>query len=179
MQEKNHNGIFLGKGVGLNQEKQEVVVPVKDESLRVIDDWITFEKTAMVVDDDAANSAKYPIFYVPNVRCFLIEARERHTANGSSDASVTIEKLSDGTAQGSGVTMISSPIMIGVNANKTQLRGASMVLAGVQLTPGDAVALRSAGTLTNARDVTVTALFGMHMKDLPSGQSTTVVLSGL
>ena len=68
---------------------------------------------------------------------------------------------------------------LSIQANTTQKQGPSVVLAAVQLSPGDAVALRSSGTLTNLLNLTVTCLFGVHCKDLPTGQSTTVILVGV
>ena len=44
---------------------------------------------------------------------------------------------------------------------------------------GEGVALRASGTLTSAADVAVTALFGIHLKDIPVGQSATTILAGV
>jgi len=147
--------------------------------LRTIDDWQTFEVKVSVDDFWAEDSNLYKTFYEPNVRCFLLEARARHGANGGANAAVTVEKLSNGTAMGSGLSMLKGLFTFTSSANTTQKQGATTVLSAVQLTPGDAMALRPSGTLTNLRDVTVTCVMGILMKDLPSGESTTAVLVGL
>ena len=159
----------------------ESMVPEEFQAVplqRTIDDWITFEKTARVIDFWAEDSNLYPIFFTPNVRCFLIEARCRHTANGTS-ATVTVEKLSNGIARGSGGSMLEAAFTLSANANATLKQGPTTVLAGLQLGPGDSVALRAGGTLTSLRNVEVTVLFGILMKDIPIGQSATVILAGL
>jgi len=147
--------------------------------LRTIDDWQTFEVKVSVDDFWAEDSNLYKTFYEPNVRCFLLEARARHTSNGGANSAVTVEKLSNGTAMGSGLSMIAGLFDFTASPNTTQKQGATTVLSAAQVGPGDGVALRPSGTLTNLRDVTVTCVFGIHMKDIPSGESTTAVLVGL
>lgn len=147
--------------------------------LRTIDDFQTFEVTGIVPYIDAEDSNFYPIFYVANTRCFLIEARMRYGTAGGASAAVTIEKLASGTARGSGKKMLESNFDLTATANVTQLRSASAVLAGRQLTPGDAIALRASGTLTNARNIAITALFGVQLKDIPPGPSVSVVIAGI
>lgn len=148
-------------------------------NIRNLNDFITFEKVAVVPYTDAADSNYYTTFYAPNVRCFFIEARLRHEANGGAAAAVRIEKLPNTTARGSGQSMTDTAFDITASANNVQLRKATNVLSVVQLGPGDAVALRASGTLTNAQHVVVTALFGINLKDIPVGQSATTILSGL
>ena len=146
--------------------------------LRTINDYITYEVSVTVPYIDAEDANFYPIFYHPNVKCFLIEARERHTT-ASTSGTVTVEKLTSGTARGSGLSMLASTFNLAGVANTTQLRGSTTVFAGTQLNPGDAVALRARGTLTNARNVIVTILLGMNMSSIPMGSSATTIISGI
>lgn|SRR3990167_2594064 len=146
--------------------------------LRTIDDYITFEKSVTVPYIWAEDSNFYPIFYEPNVKCFLIEARERH-GTASTSGTVTVEKLANGVARGAGGSMLASTFDLAFPANTTYLRGPTTILAGTNLNPGDAIALRAGGTLTNQRNVTVTCLLGINMSNIPSGQSVSSVISGL
>jgi hypothetical protein len=169
-------GIEMGT---LPPTPSEVRIPGSPEILlRIINDYITYEVSVTVPYIDAEDANFYPIFYVPNVKCFLIEARERHTT-ASTSGTLTIEKLTNGTARGSGQSMLASTFNLAAGANRIYLRGPTTVFADTQLNPGDAVALRSGGTLTSLRNVSITALFGMNMKDIPSGQSASTVISGL
>lgn len=166
--------------------EEETIEEVEDEEevperilIRTIDDWITFETTGKVDDFWAEDSNLYPIFYEPNVRCFLVEARCRHTANGGASAAVTIEKLSNGVVRGSGGSMLESVFSLTSGANLIQKKGPTTVIAGLTVGPGDSIALRASGTLSSLRNVAVTALWGIHLKDIPPGQSATAVLTGL
>ena len=96
-----------------------------------------------------------------------------------SNPTLTVEKLPNGTAKGSGQSMLASTFDLKFSANQLQLRGPTTVFSGTQLGPGDAVALRTSGTLTDLRNVSVTCLFGLDMKNIPSGQSVSTVISGL
>ena len=146
--------------------------------LRTINDYITFEVSAVISYIDAEDANFYPIFYSPNIKCFLIEARERH-GTASTSGTLTVEKLPSGTAKGSGLSMLASTFDLALIANTTQLRGSTTVFVGTQLNPGDAVALRVGGTLTNLRNVVVTCLFGMNMSAIPKGQSASTIISGI
>ena len=148
--------------------------------IRNVNDYITFEKSAWVPSTDAATAGLYPIFYIANLPCFLIEARERHGAAGGSSATVTVEKLPNGTAKGSTTgSMLNAAFDLTLVANTIQRQNVTIVLAGGQLAPGDAVALRSSGTLTGAQDVIVTVLFGVELKNIPAGQSVTTLIVGI
>ena len=161
-----------------NNSKKNIGVP-EAFNIRNVNGFITFEKTGLVPGADAATSTLYPIFYVPNVRCFFIEARMRHNVNGGANAAVRIEKLPNGTLKGAGESMTDSAFTLVDYAGTTQRKTTTTVLASVQLGPGDAVALRASGTLTSAADVAVTVLFGIHLKDIPVGQSATTILAGV
>src|SRR3990167_535548 len=152
------NSIIKAEGIefAFNPDKKEEInrldglgLEVYDNlRVRLINDFITFEKSVTVPYTDAADSNYYPVFYTPNIRCFLIEARARHAANGGSGAAVTVEKLSNNQAKGTGTSMLSSVFTLIGGQTNIQRRGATTILAGVQLGPGDAIALRPSGTLT-------------------------------
>lgn len=188
----NSTSIIRAEGVSMlgvqNNDNDSAVDKSQLLKLRSLNDYSTFEVTGVVPGADAETATLYPIFYAANVRCFFIEARMRHGAAGGAGSRVRIEKLSPGVAKGSGLSMTGSAVIGGVSggsfyldgtANIPQWRKATDVLAGLQINPGDAVALRASGTLTNARDVCVTALFGLNDKDVPQGPSVSAVISGI
>ena len=169
-----------GKKMKVEENASTATVTLPEERLlRTIDDWQTFEVSAKVVDFLAEDSNLYPIFYESNIRCFILEARLRHSANGSTNASVTVEKLSNGVAQGSGKSMLAAVFDVTSNPNSIQKQGATSVLAAAQIGPGDSLSLRPSGTLSGLRDVSVTVIFGTHLRDMPISESTTAVLVGL
>lgn len=155
------------------------VTTIEGISIRDFDDFITFEKTGVVNYIDAEDSNFYPVFYVPNVKAFLIEARCKCSGTSAASGTVTVEKLPSGTARGLGQSMLASPFSLANNPNVTKLKAVTTVLAAAQVNPGDAVGLRPGGSLTGARDVEVTCLFGVNYKNIPIGPSATVVLSGV
>ena len=173
---ENNNNIIKVPGVELNG-------PVNGEfesenvALRNINDFYTFEKSWAVVGTDAATATNYPIFYVANVACFLIEARMRHTVAGGASSKVHVVKIADGaSATGAHKSMLTTGFSLDGTANTVQLRGTTTVLAGFNLRPGDAMALRADGTLTSAENVIVTVLMGINNKDIPTSGSVAAVI---
>lgn len=166
-----NNSIIKVDGVGFGDrslgELRDITKPKTDiVRLRALNDYFVFEVPAVVPYTQAADANYYTIFYIANQQCFLLEAKLRHGANSTSGV-VDVEKLTSGTARGSGVSMIASTFSIASGANATQRRLPSATLANVQLAPGDSVALKATGTLTNAEHVTVTILLGIIMKNMP------------
>ena|SRR3990167_6833749 len=142
----------------------------RDFKIRTINDYITFEKEVVIPEGDATDAGRYPIFYVANVHCFVMGARLRHGVNGSTGATVDVEKLTSGTAKGSGTSVLSSVFDISAGANTPQKRTVvATSLTTINLEPGDALALKAAGTLTGASNVTVGVLLGANMKNIPPG----------
>lgn len=167
---ENNNSIIPNgvKGIEFNVKDRAESLPVS-ELLRNSKDFYTFEVSAKVPGADAIDATLYPIFYVATVQCFLLEAKLRHDVDGGAAATVDVEKIVNGVAKGAGGSMLVSKFAISTGARTTLSKTATVTLAGYQLAPGDAVALRAAGTLTGARDVAVTVLFGILAKHLPTG----------
>ena len=169
--------LTLAKDIEMN----ELPVPSAekvDVGIRDSDEFLTFEVSGYVGGANAETSTLYPIFYVANTQCFLLEAKLRHSANGGSGATIDVEKLASGIAKGAGGSMLKTKFDITANANTTTSSvlstSGTITLAGVQLSPGDAIALRATGTLTGARDVCVTCLFGVLARDLPLSKNVGV-----
>ena len=170
MEEKNNNNsIIKADGIEFSaSSNKEDLKKLPSNKFRDLNDFLTFEVSAYVPSTDAATAALYPVFYVATVPCFLIEAKLRHDVSGTSTV-VDIERLVNGIAKGSGGSMLVSKFDLSTGARTTITKLASKSLAGFQLNPGDAVALRATGTLTNTTNVCVTVLFGVNLKDIPTG----------
>ena len=170
MEENNQkNEIVKADGIvfDINKTTNNENIPLKQ--LRNFNDFLTFEVSVTIPYTDAADANFYPIFYVANTQCFLLEAKMKHGAAGGASAAVTVEKLISGTAKGAGGSMLISAFDLTAVANTVQSKTGTITLAGIQLAPGDSMALRSSGTLTNAQNVCVTVLLGVMNKDLPTG----------
>jgi hypothetical protein len=141
--------------------------------LRTLSDFITFEKEVVVPNADAQNAQLYPIFYVATLPCFVIEVKMRHEVNSSS-GTVDVEVLTSGTARGSGTSVLSGVFSTAAGANTTQSRTTSVAgLSATNLNPGDALALKAAGTLTGASNITIGVMMGVNLKDIPTGPNIT------
>ena len=130
------------------------------------DSFITFQVSAYVASTAAATGANYPIFFVANQRCFLLEAKLRHDVDGGSGATIDVEKIINGVAKGSGVSMLKTPFAVSAGARTTISSAPTTTPANLMLNPGDAVALEASGTLTGLTDVVVTCIFGVLPRDL-------------
>lgn len=144
--------------------------------IRLLSDFFTFEKQVWI--RDGSDSKNYPVFYTATAPCFLIEARLRYEVAGGASAKIDIEKLPSGTAKGGGSSMLSAKLDLTTTVATVQRVGATIVLAGSQLVPGDSAALKASGTLTGASMICVGVLFGINAKNLPYGQSVTPILVG-
>mgnify|MGYP001566350975 CR=1 FL=1 len=171
----NQDSIIKVEGIEMFGSTGKVLTPPvsptgaiqQHQIIRTFEDFVTFEVSAWVPGADAVTASLYPIFYVATVRCFLLEAKLRHDVNSSS-GTVDVEKIVNGTAKGSGVSMIESTFSTASGARTTIRKKPTGTLANAQLSPGDAVALKAGGTLTSLSDVAVTCLFGISMRDLPT-----------
>ena len=174
--EENNNSIIKAPGINFVGGKSPLDSNLSLESLpsevklRQIKDFTTFEVSVYVPSSDATNAALYPVFYVATVPCFLIEAKLRHDVNGTSTI-VDVEKLTAGIAKGSGGSMLVSKFDLSTGARTTISKLVTIATSGYQLNSGDAVALRATGTLTNTSAVCVTLLFGLNLRDIPTGSN--------
>lgn len=169
------NSIIKVEGVDhypFNTIKNDVLIRDKNKHIRNSDEIYVFEKQVTIPYTDAADSNYYPIFYVAEVQCFLMEAKMRHGATGGASAAVNVIKIPSGTAKSAGQSMLASAFDLTATANTVQSRTISTSSVGVsQLSPGDAMGLRPGGTLTGAQEVCVTVLLGVMARDLPTGSN--------
>jgi len=129
---------------------------------------LNFTITHRVVDTDAATATNYgPVFIAP-FPCVLIKVQERHAVAGSDGSAVTldVEKIPSGTAKGSGTTMLASTINLKATADTVQNGSLAKLGTAKSLVVGDAVGIKTSGTLTALKDVTVTLTFKVLIKNI-------------
>lgn len=123
-----------------------------------------------VKNTDAATAANYGPFFIAPFDCEFLRAFERHGTKGSqNDVTLDIEKLSDGTAKGSGVSVLASVFGIGANNSSSDVfssKDGTLTAANRRLARGEVLALKTAGTLTDLNDVVVTVLLRTNIKNL-------------
>ena len=149
---------------------EPVEEPQEERLLRsFFKDSISFTVNVRVADTGAATAANYGTFWIAPFPCVLVRAYERHATLGTDGSAVTldIEKLADGTAKGSGVSMIASTFDLKGTINTFQERTATTTLANKQLSEGQAIALKTSGTLTAVNDVVVTLVIKTDLSNLP------------
>lgn len=97
-----------------------------------------------------ATAANYGSIFVADQPWRLVAAREAHAVAGSDGGAVTldIEKLLNGEALDSGVSMIASTFSLKATADTEAARGPHSTVSQTRLKPGDRVALKDGGTLT-------------------------------
>lgn len=120
-----------------------------------------FTVSAVLEGTSAATAANYGVIYTAPYACELIEAWETHKTAGTNGSAVTlsIEKLTSGTALDSGVAMIDSTFNLKGTADTPQRQKTTTILTNRVLSPSERVALKDAGTLTDVAHVEVTLLF--------------------
>lgn len=117
--------------------------------------------STVVQDTSAATAANYGVFFTAPFSCELIEAWETHKTAGTNGSAVTLalEKLEEGDALGSGVDMLDSTFNLKGTINTPQRVRSTTTRVNRVLSPGERVALKDTGTLTDVAHVQVTLLF--------------------
>lgn len=120
-----------------------------------------YEVSTSLVGTAPATTTNYDNFYVPNLPVRLVGVREAHRTAGTDGGAVSIdlEKLTSGTAAGSGTGMLSAVLSLKTTAATPQFGSPSTTAATARLKPGDRVSLLLAGTPTAVAGVAVTAIF--------------------
>lgn len=167
----NSNTIIKASGIDFSgsniQHPGDLPALTPESKIRRFNDFLTFEVSAFVPGANAETSTLYPIFFVANTQCFLLEAKCVFSAAGGASAKVDVEKMTSGVARGSGGSMLKTKFDLTAAANTVISTLASTSIAYAQLAPTDYIALKTSGTLTNARDVCVTLLFGIRCSNIP------------
>lgn len=112
----------------------------------------------VVPDTSAATAANYGVFFIAPYSCEVIEAWASWKTAGGSNPTLTVEKLTGGVALDSGSVILESTWDMAGTANDPIRKRCVSSFATRQLTPGDRLALKDAGTLTSVAHVCVTVL---------------------
>lgn len=120
--------------------------------------------TTVVFGTDAATATNYDIFWIAPADCFLVAAYEAHKTAGSDAGAVTLnlERLLDGVALDSGVSMLESTFNLKGTANTYQSKNPAQsptftsAVADNAIPRGARVALKDSGTLTAVNHVVLT-----------------------
>lgn len=102
----------------------------------------------------AAVAANYGVFFIAPDDCYVESYRECH-GTAASAGTIDLENLSDGTAPGSGVSVLTSTVNFANAANNVQTGTVSLVSSNIALERGDRLAHKVTGALTNLSDVSI------------------------
>jgi hypothetical protein len=126
---------------------------------------VTKPVTVRIPDTDAATAANYTTpFFIADRTYEILSAVERHEVAGSSGSAVTltVEKVPSGTAPGSGTVVLASTFDLKGTANTNQEAVVLQTYSGSvpvrRLSRGDALTLKTSGTLTAVDGVCVSVL---------------------
>lgn len=126
---------------------------------------VTKPVTVRIPDTTAATAANYTTpFFIADRTYEIISAVERHEVAGSDMGAVTltVEKVPSGTAPGSGTVVLASTFNLKGTANTNQEQVVLQTFSGStpirRLNRGDALCLKTSGTLTAVDGVTVSVL---------------------
>lgn len=118
-----------------------------------------------IPDTTAATAANYTTpFFIADRSYEILSATERHEVAGSDGSAVTltVEKVPSGTAPGSGTVVLASTFNLKGTANTNQEVSVLQTYSGSvpirRLSRGDALCLKTSGTLTAVDGVCVSVL---------------------
>src|SRR3990167_8111853 len=116
---ENQNPIVRADGIDFNVKEGSRDIPTiaRHALIRNSDEFYTFEVACTVPYTDAADANYYPIFYVAETQCFLLEAKMRHAVAGGASAEVNVIKVPSGTAKSAGQSMLISAFDLTAAAN--------------------------------------------------------------
>lgn len=108
-----------------------------------------------IVGTTAATAANYAVFWIAPFECVVSEIREVHqTAGSSADAALQIEKLTGTQALDGGVTL-NTAIELDGTADTVVTPVLTTTVGDLNLSRGNRLAMKDAGTLTAVANVTV------------------------
>jgi len=124
--------------------------------------------TAVVPGTSAQTATNYGVFFTAPFSCQVIEAWETHDVSGSDAGNVTltVEKLTTGQSTNSGVEVLSGTFDLKASDNTPQRQKAKTIEEDITLNPGDRLALKDSGTLTQLSHVSVTVLLKVLQTEL-------------
>lgn len=105
----------------------------------------------------AATAGNYGVFFIAPFACVLTSFREVHQTAGTDVGAVTLqlEKLTGTQALDAGAAMLSTALSLKATINSVQTAILTVTKANRNLSLGDRLAMKDAGTLTAVANVTV------------------------
>lgn len=140
-----------------------------DTPIRSQNDYLVLPYTFWLATSSAATAANYPPIINVGFPMVLLFAYESHGTAESGAATLQVDKLTSGQAQGDGVNMLTSGLDLQTTANTPVKYNPTTTIANARVSPGDRVEIRQpTGSLSAVRDVCVTLYFRVNLKDLPN-----------
>lgn len=102
---------------------------------------------------DGSTSGNYTTFWIAPFGGTVVNIWEVHNSAGSDNGSLNIEKLDDGTSEGSGTNLLSSDFDLTATANNVRM--GSLIRSNKAISKGQRLALKDSGTLTGIGTITV------------------------
>ena len=125
----------------------ELYRPVTESNNSAIKSVLNFPVTVNLFGASGATATNYGIFFIADRPCEVTSVRLRYTT-ASTSGTLQIEKLNGTDALDGCENILTGTISLSATANTTYV-GALVSTVAKTLSPGDALALVDAGTLTN------------------------------
>lgn len=132
----------------------QIYRPVTESDNSAIKSILNFPISVSLDGAAAATAANYGIFFIADRACEVTSVRLRYSV-ASTSGTLNIEKLNGTDALDAGDAILVSTISMSATANTTYT-GTLVSSVFKTLSPGDALALKDAGTLTNLIGLCVT-----------------------
>lgn len=109
----------------------------------------------------AQTAGNYDIFFQPNRACEITEIRIRHSVAGTDGGNVTlnIERINNGSAKDSGVTILKTNYNLKGAANSQTIYSGRLEIQNNYIKPTQVLALKDSGVLATLEGVSVTIYF--------------------
>ena len=142
------------------EDTQQLKQPLSVTDKKIINLTNPGQVSVSLVDTTAQTVANYSTFFVADRAISIISVQEIHGTAGNDAGAVTlqVEKLTGTTAKGSGTNLLLTAFNLKGTANMVQY-GSLVITAAINLDKGDRLAVKSSGTLTTLKDVTVTVFY--------------------
>lgn len=123
----------------------------QDINLRKFHIWHTIQGV------NAATGTFYGVFWIAPFACYLSGFKEVHQTAGTDGGTVslTLEKLTGTQALDAGSVMLNSALSLKAAENTVQTGVLTGTIANLNLSVGDRIAMKGAGTLTAVANITV------------------------
>jgi hypothetical protein len=108
---------------------------------------------------NASAATNYGVIFIALVKCELVAVKVSWETGGSVDSTLQIEKLTGTTVPGSGTNLLAAALATTTVANTVASPALTTTKDNRVFSPGDRLALKDGGTLTNLAGLAVTCVF--------------------